>query len=77
MSLISIPEAKESLTSAKDILDLTKQYSVLEQRVIQLEKQVADINERYRAHARLLIRALITIATGIATSVAVMHIKIL
>lgn len=75
MSLISIPESQDS--SVKEILNLTKQYSILEQRVVQLEKTVNDINERYRTHVRLLVKSLITLVTGVATAIAVMHIKIL
>ena len=74
MSLISIPETKDYNT---EILSLTKQHSALEHRVEQIEKDINDLNERYRANVRLIIKSLITIVTGVVTSVAVMHIKIL
>lgn len=75
MSLISIPENKDYSTSISEILSLTKQHSGLEQRVDQLEKDIDNLNERYRANVRLIIKSLITIVTGVITSVAVMNIK--
>jgi len=75
MSLISIPETKEYHTSITEMISLTKQHSGLEQRVDQLEKEINDLNERYRANVRLVIKSLITIVTGVVTSVAIMHIK--
>ena len=76
MSLISVPETKDR-TSIKEILLLTKQYSALEQRVGEIEKDVNDMNEQYKTNVRIILKSLITIVTGVATSIAVMHIKIL
>jgi hypothetical protein len=75
MSMISIPETKDR-TSLKEILLLAKQYSVLEQRVGQVEKDVETLDSQYKANIRIVIKSLITIVTGVVTSIAVMHIKI-
>lgn len=75
MSLISIPESKDR-TSLKEILLLTKQYSVLEQRVGQVEKDVNTLDSQYKANIRIVIKSLITIVTGVVTAIAVTHIKI-
>jgi hypothetical protein len=75
MSMISIPETKDR-TSLKEILLLTKQYSVLEQRVGQVEKDVNTLDTQYKANIRIVIKSLITIVTGVVTAIAVTHIKI-
>lgn len=75
MSMISIPETKDK-TSLKEILLLTKQYSVLEQRVVQVEKDVNTLSDQYKANIRIVIKSLITIVTGVVTAIAVTHIKI-
>jgi archaellum component FlaC len=73
--MISIPETKDK-TSLKEILLLTKQYSVLEQRVVQVEKDVNTLSDQYKANIRIVIKSLITIVTGVVTAIAVTHIKI-
>ena len=73
--MISIPETKDR-TSLKEILLLTKQYSVLEQRVGQVEKDVNTLDTQYKANIRIVIKSLITIVTGVVTAIAVTHIKI-
>jgi len=75
MSMISIPETKDK-TSLKEILLLTKQYSVLEQRVGQVEKEINTLDTQYKANIRIVIKSLITIVTGVVTAIAVTHIKI-
>jgi hypothetical protein len=75
MSMISIPETKDR-TSLKEILLLTKQYSVLEQRVGQVEKEISTLDTQYKANIRIVIKSLITIVTGVVTAIAVTHIKI-